>query len=116
LFVAAHSVSRLAAVSIVFTHNYSREDASSKSKPIAQSYTWREVLGALFFGLLPLFILSFFHWQLILALIPVFLTRFFMARYFQKWIDGYTGDCLGATQQVGEVVFYLSIIALWKFI
>jgi adenosylcobinamide-GDP ribazoletransferase len=116
LFVAAHSVSRLAAVSIVFTHNYSREDASSKSKPIAQSYTWREVLGALFFGLLPLFILSFFHWQLLLALIPVFLTRFFMARYFQKWIDGYTGDCLGATQQVGEVVFYLSIIALWKFI
>lgn len=116
LFVAAHSVSRLAAVSIVFTHNYSREDASSKSKPIVQSYTWREVLGAFFFGLLPLFILSFFCWQLLLALIPVFLARFFMARYFQKWIDGYTGDCLGATQQVCEVVFYLSIIALWKFI
>lgn len=116
LFVAAHSVSRLAAVSIVFTHNYSREDASSKSKPIAQSYTWREVLGAFFFGLAPLFILSFFQWQLLFALVPVFLTRFFLARYFQKWIDGYTGDCLGATQQVCEVVFYLSIIALWKFI
>jgi adenosylcobinamide-GDP ribazoletransferase len=116
LFVAAHSVSRLAAVSIVFTHNYSREDASSKSKPIAQSCTWREVLGAFFFGLVPLFILSFFQWQLLFALVPVFLTRFFLARYFQKWIDGYTGDCLGATQQVCEVVFYLSIIALWKFI
>src|SRR6187402_404108 len=29
LFVSAHSVSRLAAVSIVFTNQYSREDASS---------------------------------------------------------------------------------------
>jgi adenosylcobinamide-GDP ribazoletransferase len=116
LFIAAHSVSRLAAISIVFTHEYSREDASSKSKPIAQNFTWKEVVGALFFGLLPLLVLAFFQWQLILVLIPVFVTRFFLARYFQKWIDGYTGDCLGATQQVCEVVFYLSIIAIWKFI
>jgi adenosylcobinamide-GDP ribazoletransferase len=116
LFVVGHSVSRLAAISIVFTHLYSREDASSKSKPIAQNFTWKEVVGASIFGLLPLVILSFFQWQLLWALIPVFITRFFLARYFQKWIDGYTGDCLGATQQVCEVVFYLSIIGIWKFI
>ncbi len=116
IFISAHSVSRLSAISIVFTHQYSREDASSKSKPIAKSFTWKEVIGALFFGLLPLVILSFFQWQLLLALIPVFIARFFLARYFQKWIDGYTGDCLGATQQVCEVIFYLSIIGIWKFI
>jgi adenosylcobinamide-GDP ribazoletransferase len=116
LFVSAHSLSRLAAISIVFTHEYSREDATSKSKPIAQNYTWREVVAAFFFGLFPLFVLAYFQWQFLLVLVPIFLTRFFMARYFQKWIDGYTGDCLGATQQVCEVVFYLSIIALWKFI
>ncbi len=116
LFVSAHSVSRLSAISIVFTHQYSREDASSKSKPIAQNFTWKEVIGALFFGLLPLVALSFFQWQLLLAIIPVFIARFFLARYFQKWIDGYTGDCLGATQQVCEVIFYLSIIGIWKFI
>tara|TARA_R110002126_G_scaffold147080_3_gene293057 strand:+ start:29 stop:865 length:837 start_codon:yes stop_codon:yes gene_type:complete len=116
LFVSAHSLSRLAAISIVFTHEYSREDATSKSKPIAQNYTWREVVGAFFFGLLPLVALTFIQWQFILVLVPIFFTRFFMARYFQKWIDGYTGDCLGATQQVCEVVFYISVIALWKFI
>jgi adenosylcobinamide-GDP ribazoletransferase len=116
LFIAGHSVSRLAAISIVFTHQYAREDASSKSKPIAQNFTWKEVGGALFFGLLPLVILSFFQWQLLLILVPIFITRFYMARYFQKWIDGYTGDCLGATQQVCEVVFYMSIIGIWKFI
>ncbi|WP_188051186.1 adenosylcobinamide-GDP ribazoletransferase [Flavobacterium sp. GP15] len=116
IFVSAHSLSRLAAISIVFTHEYSREDATSKSKPIAQNYTWREVVGAFFFGLLPLILLAYFQWQFLLVLVPIFITRFFMARYFQKWIDGYTGDCLGATQQVCEVVFYISIIVLWKFI
>jgi adenosylcobinamide-GDP ribazoletransferase len=116
LLVTAHSISRLAAISIVFTHQYSRDDASSKSKLIAQNLTWKEVVGASFFGLLPLLILSFFQWQLLLVLVPVFIARFFLARYFQKWIDGYTGDCLGATQQVCEVIFYLSIIGIWKFI
>lgn len=116
LFVSAHAISRLAAISIVFTHQYSREDTLSKSKPIAQNYTWREVLGALFFGLLPLLIFCFLHWQFVLTLVPVILTRLFLARYFQKWIGGYTGDCLGATQQVCELVFYLSIIGIWKFI
>lgn len=116
LFLAAHAVSRLAAISIVFTHEYSREDATSKSKPIAKAYSWREVLGAFFFGLFPLLLLSCFYWQIWAVLLPVFLSRFFLARYFQKWIGGYTGDCLGATQQVCEVVFYLSVIAIWKFI
>jgi adenosylcobinamide-GDP ribazoletransferase len=116
LFISGHSISRLSAISIVFTHQYSREDASSKSKPIAQNFSWKEVVGALFFGLLPLLVLSFFQWRFLLALVPVFIARFFLARYFQKWIDGYTGDCLGATQQVCEVVFYLSIIGIWKFI
>jgi adenosylcobinamide-GDP ribazoletransferase len=42
-----------------------------------------------------------------LALIPVFLIRWGMGRYFRKRIGGYTGDCLGATQQIAEVTFYL---------
>nr|WP_315244321.1 adenosylcobinamide-GDP ribazoletransferase [uncultured Flavobacterium sp.] len=116
LFISAHSLSRLAAISIIFTHQYSRDDASSKSKPIAKKHSWKEVLGSFFFGLIPLLALSYFQYKILLVLIPVFLTRYFLARYFQKWIDGYTGDCLGATQQVCEVVYYLSILFIWKFI
>ena len=116
LFVSVHSLSRLAAISIIFTHEYSRDDASSKSKPIAKQYSWKEVFGSFFFGLIPLLVFSYFDLKFLLAIIPVFITRYFLARYFQKWIDGYTGDCLGATQQVCEVVFYLSILFLWKFI
>ncbi|MHC0442249.1 adenosylcobinamide-GDP ribazoletransferase [Flavobacterium sp. 3-210] len=118
LFISAHSLSRLAAISIIFTHEYSRDDATSKSKPIAKNHTWKEILGSFFLGLLPLLALSYFSFEIktILILIPIFLTRYFLARYFQKWIDGYTGDCLGATQQVCEVIFYLSLLFIWKFI
>jgi adenosylcobinamide-GDP ribazoletransferase len=116
LFISAHALSRLAAISIIFTHEYSRDDATSKSKPIAKNHSWKEVTGSFFFGLIPLLVLSYFQYQFLLALIPVFIMRYFLARYFQKWIDGYTGDCLGATQQVCEVVYYLSILLIWKFI
>jgi len=30
-----------------------------------------------------------------------------MARWFARRLQGFTGDCLGATQQVGEIGFYL---------
>jgi len=116
LFISAHSISRLAAISIIFTHEYSRDDATSKSKPIAKNHSWKEVFGAFLFGLIPMLVLSYFNYKILLAIIPVFITRYFLARYFQKWIDGYTGDCLGATQQVCEVIYYLSILFLWKFI
>lgn len=116
LFISAHSVSRLTAISIIFNHEYSRDDATSKSKPIAKKHSWKEVIGSFFFGLLPLLALSYFQYKILFVLIPIFLTRYFLARYFQKWIDGYTGDCLGATQQVCEVIYYLSILLIWKFI
>ncbi|CAI2765191.1 adenosylcobinamide-GDP ribazoletransferase [Flavobacterium collinsii] len=116
LFISAHSLSRLAAISIIFTHEYSRDDATSKSKPIAKKHSWKEITGSFFFGLIPLLVFSYFEYKFLLAIIPVFIMRYFLARYFQKWIDGYTGDCLGATQQVCEVIYYLSILLIWKFI
>jgi adenosylcobinamide-GDP ribazoletransferase len=39
-----------------------------------------------------------------------------MVRYFNKWINGYTGDCLGAVEQIAEVVVMLSIIGISKFV
>ena len=30
-----------------------------------------------------------------------------MRRLFARRLGGFTGDCLGATQQVGEIAFYL---------
>ena len=32
----------------------------------------------------------------------------------RRWRGGYTGDCLGAVQQVTEVAFYLGFFAQWS--
>jgi adenosylcobinamide-GDP ribazoletransferase len=115
-FIMVHALSRLTAISIIFTTEYVREDELSKSKPIAKQNTWKEIVGAFIFGLAPLMLLVWMEWKFILILIPLIILRFFLIRYFKKWIGGYTGDCLGATQQLAEVIIYLSILALWKFI
>jgi adenosylcobinamide-GDP ribazoletransferase len=33
-----------------------------------------------------------------------------MWRFFVKRLQGFTGDCLGATQQVCEVAFYFGLV------
>lgn len=114
IIVSGHSLSRFIASTMIFTHDYAREDAQSKVKPVSKNVSWIELLLSAFFGLLPL--LLFENVLVYLTLIPVYLAKWLLGRYFQKWIEGYTGDCLGATQQVTEVVFYLSLIVLWKFI
>ena len=53
---------------------------------------------------------------LILAIVPAYLSRMYLAWYFNKWIGGYTGDCLGTVQQVSESMFYISVLALCVFI
>ena len=36
-------------------------------------------------------------------------------RLFRRRLDGYTGDCLGATQQIAELAIYLALLAAWNF-
>lgn len=116
LFVSYHALARLTAINIVFTASYSRADESSKAKPIAKAHSYKEIIGAYFFGLLPLIFLCFFNWQFALVIIPLFILYFRSKKYFIKWIDGYTGDCLGAVEQMAECVCLLTFLAIWKFI
>jgi adenosylcobinamide-GDP ribazoletransferase len=117
VFLVYHSMSRANAISLSFTLSYVREDELSKSKPIAKAYSRVELFGVLFFGLLPLLVLTFLYGFLFLLIIPVLLiARTIMGRYFTKWIGGYTGDCLGALEQISEVFTLLTLVAVCKFI
>jgi adenosylcobinamide-GDP ribazoletransferase len=113
LFIAGHSISRFAAVTFLVTHEYARDDDSSKSKPLATKISGSELAIAFMFGVLPLIGLSIYlkEYNLLSLILPVYITKMLLGRFFKKWIGGYTGDCLGATQQICEVVFYLSFIA-----
>lgn len=111
--VAAHATSRFTAVTFLVTHEYARVDGESKSKPLATRMNSREVVIAFVTGLLPMALLfPQFGWQSALLLIPLLWTKWYLGRFFTRWIGGYTGDCLGATQQVAEAAFYLMLTAI----
>ena len=112
--VLAHVLSRWSSLTIVYTHSYSREDASSKIKPIAKELTFKnQLIGSVW--VLPALVL-FNSWWIVAVFVPVYGMKVYLAAYFQKWIDGYTGDCLGATQQINEVITLIYCLGVWKFI
>ncbi len=115
IFISYHSLARLTAVNIIFTSQYSRDDLTSKIKPIAKTYGKPEIVGAYLFGLIPLIVLSWLNWKFSLSILPLFLLYILSKRYFEKWLNGYTGDCLGAVEQLAECICLLSYVALWKF-
>ncbi len=108
--VNAHASSRFIASTFVDTHEYTQDLDKSKSKPLAKKQlSGYEVSYSFLFALLPLFL--FGNWYGFLAFPMAYMAKIYLGYYFNKRIGGYTGDCLGATQQVAEVVFYLSILA-----
>lgn len=114
LFLSAHALSRTMSVLVMQGFEYVTANDGSKSKPMASSSMSRSaLLFTLITAVLPLLLLP---GRLAFSLLPMLLAAFVLARYFKKWIGGYTGDCLGAIQQVAEIVFYASVVLLWKYL
>jgi adenosylcobinamide-GDP ribazoletransferase len=113
IVLLAHSFSRLMPVFLIQTSTYVFAKDKTKSKPLASRKLGAiEALVAIFLGAFPLMLLPPFAFVIV---IPILLSAYLMRRYFQKWIGGYTGDCLGATQQISELVCYLTLLLLWRY-
>lgn len=112
LFIA-HPLSRLASSALIWRLDYAR--AEGKAKPLAQQMSGMEFLIAAVTVLLPVlgFIaIDWLSWFEILAgALAAALAAAYLARMFVRRIRGYTGDCLGAVQQVAELAFYLGVLA-----
>ncbi|MHB1360524.1 MAG: adenosylcobinamide-GDP ribazoletransferase [Rhodocyclaceae bacterium] len=105
--IASHAASRFAAVTLIAGLNYVREDASAKAKPLATRLGKGELAVAALFGLAPCLLLPAAQVAIALALVTG--VTLLAARYFVRRIGGYTGDCLGATQQLSELAFYFGL-------
>ncbi|PKO90312.1 MAG: adenosylcobinamide-GDP ribazoletransferase [Betaproteobacteria bacterium HGW-Betaproteobacteria-10] len=109
--LAGHAVSRFCSTLLLATMDYVREDLLAKSKPLATGLSSGEMLLALFFALAGL---AWLPWMKALAAcLLAALATFWLALKFKRWLGGYTGDCLGATQQLSEIAFYLGLLAVW---
>ena len=107
--VGAHVVSRLWPLLLIRTLVHVGDTARSKSKPLADQITGAALGAAVLWCFMPLALV----WKaqsalfLIASLLISALVAAWMARWFARRLQGFTGDCLGATQQVSEIGFYL---------
>lgn len=109
----AYALSRTLAASLIFTMPYVADEDKSKSKPLANNQSKADFL-ILVLTSLPVFL--FLHWHAVLALAGgLLLLRQLLTIYFLKQIGGYTGDCLGAAQQISELGIYVALLLIAGF-
>lgn len=87
------------------------DTATSKSKPLADQISVGGLVIAFSwcFGALALASLALDAINLIVACIFSVLALLGLLRFFRRRLQGFTGDCLGTTQQVCEIAFYLGL-------
>ncbi|UCV19167.1 adenosylcobinamide-GDP ribazoletransferase [Ferribacterium limneticum] len=107
--IAGHAVSRFCAVSLMATMDYARDDETSKARPVAARLGLGPLLFALVFAGLPFLLLA--PEPALTAVALAALATIWLAAKCRRWLGGYTGDCLGAVQQVAEIAFYLGLAA-----
>ncbi len=85
------------------------DTATSKSKPLADRIALPALGAAAAWCALPLALVAWALGALTLAacLAASAVAAAAMGRWFARRLQGFTGDCLGATQQVCEIAFYL---------
>ena len=112
--IATHSASRFFSGLMIHTHRYVSDIDQSKSKPLANKALPKKTL--IIGGVITLLPFIFFFNPIFLLVLPLgYLSKVYLGWYFNKHIQGYTGDCLGTVQQVSEVVMYLGFLVICKF-
>ena len=121
----AHVVSRTWPLLLIRAMPHVGDLAGSKSKPLADQISLGALLAAAVwcFGALALALFGQDAIELVVvdeavltlagpvasALLASLLAALLMGRWFWRRLQGFTGDCLGATQQVCEIAFYLGL-------
>jgi adenosylcobinamide-GDP ribazoletransferase len=111
LFIA-YPLSRAMAISLVqdmyYVSNHLPQSAS-KSAPLAKPFHPKELSFVLITGAAACILLPLL--TTIYLLLGCLILRYWLRFWMTKNIDGYTGDCLGAAQQLQELLIYTIILS-----
>lgn len=107
--IAGHTVSRLFPLFVMRQLPYVK--TNGKSKPLATKLTHNQLIIAVIFAATPLLLLPMYCW---IAILASAVTWRFLSKLMHRKIGGYTGDCLGAVQQLTELSFYLGVIICFE--
>ncbi len=107
--IPAHAGGRLAAVAVISTLPYAGGISAAKIKPLGYGIRWTDLAVAAVFGLLPLLLLPWTFAVPALAAGAVAAGTAALASC--RLFGGYTGDVLGAVEQIYEIAFLLAAAA-----
>ncbi|MED5439800.1 MAG: adenosylcobinamide-GDP ribazoletransferase, partial [Pseudomonadota bacterium] len=101
-------LSRIIPTVFIAAMSYVSDVDTSKAKPLAESGSGADTAIAIITGLIALMFINNPFIILFVLLVLAGVAYVFLKRQ----IGGFTGDALGAVQQVGELAIYLSLLAL----
>ena len=109
--LAGHVVSRTLPLLLIAWLPHVGDAATSKSKPLADKISLNSLLTAFLwcFSALVTVSIAFSAINLIVACSFAVLALLWVGRLLQRRLQGFTGDALGAAQQVCELAFYLGL-------
>ena len=110
--LAAHVLSRLAPLAVMRASPYVGGEGG-KAKPMADAVSGGAVVVAVLWSLpaAALLIVAGGAVNGVAALLAAALVAVFMVRLLRRRLGGFTGDGLGATQQLSELAIYLAMAA-----
>lgn len=106
--LVAHPLSRIIPTVFIAAMSYVSDADTSKAKPLAESGSGADTAIAIITGLIALMFINNPFIILFVLLVLAGVAYVFLKRQ----IGGFTGDALGAVQQVSELAIYLSLLAL----
>ena len=123
--IIGHTASRLLCISLLSLLPYGGEIEHAKAKPMAQQLTPIQGLYSSGWLILAIILVALIfpntlqqiglgRW--LLAMILALIATDYMRRLLRRRLDGYTGDGLGATQQLSEIAIYIGLAASIPFI
>ncbi len=112
VLLLAHTLSRFAALTVICRLNYARTE--SKGKAMAAhpgTLGYLVAFGTMLVVCVAAVAGGWLSVEMIGAgILAASLSTWWMARAFSRRLGGYTGDCLGAIQQVSELAIYLALL------
>ena len=108
---AAHVLSRAAPLGVMCALPYVSDAAQAKSKPLAEAVSRASLVTALLWSIPALVLVdqSLSAMKLISALVLWGAALAAMLHLLRRRLQGFTGDTLGATQQLCELALYLGL-------
>lgn len=116
---AADPFSKMVAAQIIQTMPYARKEEESKAKVIYRHISVSAGISLALQGLIPMIPLMLFNYGItgnkvpmlhpeIIVVVPC-LVMFYLQTVMRRKINGYTGDCCGASFLMCELSFYMTI-------